>query len=92
MDSSQLTPGQAEKLREAIRPHLCYLTRLRERMERRGFPGSDPLYRAVVTAQRAVQGVYTELHYLSCRGGVGRAGPERENSGSTPVDDCTGRG
>src|SRR5262245_13276029 len=43
MTSNDLTRKQAEQLRDAIQPCLGYLSRLIERIERRGFPGDDPL-------------------------------------------------
>jgi transposase-like protein len=62
---------QAEKIKQAVGLMLRYLTLLRERMERRGFPQSD---RFMQTVHRAWEGVYSlsvAVHYLSCEGGVG---------------------
>jgi len=50
---------------------LRYLNRLRDRMERRGFPSDDRLYAMVVEARDKVHRLCVELHYLSCAGGVG---------------------
>ncbi len=44
----------------------AYLYRLRERMEKRGFKASDPLYRKVVAAYDGVLGLWIDLHYMSC--------------------------
>ena len=38
MDSSNLSPAQAEKTREALGPTFGYLARLVQRMELGGFP------------------------------------------------------
>src|SRR5262249_7692802 len=73
MDSTQLQPWQARRIRDALRPALGYLSRLQRRMELTGFPPGDPLYLATVRAQRAMQDLLVELHYLSCQSGVGRA-------------------
>ena len=71
MDSSQLRPWQAKKIRAALAKSLGYLTRLKRRMELTGFPPSDPLYALTVRAQHDMQALLMELHYLSCEGGVG---------------------
>ena len=72
MDSSQLRPWQAKKIREALANSLGYLTRLKRRMELTGFPPSDPLYALTVRAQHDLQALLMELHYLACEGGVGK--------------------
>ena len=53
-------------------PALAYLDRLQDRMEKRGFTADDKLYQLVCKAQRIMQELVMELHYLSCLGGVGR--------------------
>jgi hypothetical protein len=59
VDSTNLTPAQADALAERVGPMLGYLTRLRDRLQQRGWPGSDPLYVEVNAAHDA-------LHRLSC--------------------------
>ena len=52
---------------------LGYLFRLRQRMDKRGFSPDDPLYQLVVNAYDALHPLTVELHYLSCKEGVGRS-------------------
>jgi hypothetical protein len=70
MDS--LEPWQAERIMERLQPSLAYLNRLKRRMENRGFPPNGRLYRLVSDAQRAVNDLYIDLHYCSCKSGVWR--------------------
>ena len=77
MESSDLTPAQAKRLKESIRPMLGYLSRLKKRMEKRNFPHDDMLLRAVVKAYDAMHALNVELHYLSCESGAGRAPPKK---------------
>ena len=72
MDSGDLTREQVEKVRDVLTPHVRYLHKLITRMDRRGFPLDDELYQAVLKAYDAMRSVYTTLHYLSCKSGVGR--------------------
>jgi len=71
MDSKDLTPAQAAVINKALFHHLNYLCRLKARMEKRGFPLSDPLYQKVAAAYDAAHRLFIELHYLSCTSGVG---------------------
>jgi hypothetical protein len=71
MNSEQLRPWQARKIRKALVPALGYLTRLQRRMELTGFPPNDPLYVATVKAQTALESLLIDLHYRSCQSGVG---------------------
>ena len=73
MDSTDLTPEQAARLRAAIARQLAYLGKLRQRMERVGFPPNDSLYRAVARAFDAMQEVHVRAHYAACTSGVGKA-------------------
>jgi hypothetical protein len=73
VDSGDLTIAQAEKRRDALIPHLRYLFKMKQRMERTGFPPNDDLYRQTVAAYDAAQSLTMTLHYLSCKSGVGRA-------------------
>jgi hypothetical protein len=72
MDSQQLTTRQAERMRNALIPHVRYLYRLQTRMEKTGFPPSDELFLATRRAYDAAQELCMKLHYLSCKSGVGR--------------------
>jgi hypothetical protein len=42
------------------------------RMEKRGFPPNDRLYQHAKRAYDAVCSLGVELHYLSCKSGVGK--------------------
>ena len=75
MESSDLTPAQAKRLKAKIGPMLGYLSRLRKRMEKRRFPHDDKLLRTVVSAYDAMHALNVEVHYLSCESGVGREPP-----------------
>ena len=59
-----------------VRQRLCrtlaYLARLRQRLEARGFSQSDPLLREVIAAYNALHALCVDLHYQSCRSGVGQ--------------------
>jgi hypothetical protein len=72
MDSSKLQPWQARKMFAALQRATGYLSRLKRRMEVTGFPPDDPLYLVTLQAQRAMQDLLMELHYRSCKSGVGR--------------------
>jgi hypothetical protein len=66
MDSSDLTPEQAGKIRDMLRPHAAYLRRLSDRMRQRGFPFYDDLYVATSNARDSVGKVLAMLN-LICR-------------------------
>jgi hypothetical protein len=69
----RLTPDQARKIHDALRPATGYLWRLVERMNRTGLDVRDPdLYRRVTAALDAMHSLTVELHYQSCKSGVGR--------------------
>jgi len=72
MDSKTISREHARRIHGALAPSLKYLHCLRERMEKVGFPLSDPLYQLVLKAQTAAQSLTMELHYRSCASGVGR--------------------
>lgn len=65
MDSRDLDAQQAQRIVYQLRPSVWYLHRLQKRMERRGFPGNDPLYRKVLETQDKLSQLVVELHYLS---------------------------
>lgn len=50
MEWHQLDEWQAKHLQQQLADHLSYLRRLEAWMDERGFPYSDPLYRAVSAA------------------------------------------
>jgi hypothetical protein len=93
MDSTKLTHEQADKLHRALWPLANYLIRLRDRMHAKRFPPTDSLYVAVRDAQTAVRGLMTNLHYLSCKSGVGNPGwpkpgqPTRRDSATGAEDE-----
>ena len=71
MDSNDLTKEQAEQLLANVWPMLRYLTRLKDRMERRSFPKEDKLYRLVARIHDDMHDLSVTLHYMTCEG-VGR--------------------
>jgi hypothetical protein len=80
MNSRDLTCEQAEALLKQIWPTLGYLNRVRARMEQRHFPSDDRLYRMVVAARDRIHELTVELHYMSCRQGVGRPARHDQHS------------
>jgi hypothetical protein len=66
MDSSNLTPEQAGKIREMLQPHAAYLRKLSDRMRQRGFPFYDDLYVATCHARDSVGKVLAMLNQI-CR-------------------------
>jgi hypothetical protein len=72
MRSTDLTEAQIKAMQDALGPTLGYLTRTLARMDKRGFPLDDMLFRHVVEAQHRMQGLCMELHYLGCKSGVGK--------------------
>jgi len=64
MDSSNLTPEQAGKIRELLRPHAAYLRKLSDRMRQRGFPFYDDLYVATCHARDSVNRVMVMLNRI----------------------------
>jgi hypothetical protein len=69
MQSTDLTRAQARALKNKLQPMLGYLSRLKRRMVRRGFPNDDRLMRAVVEAENAMHALSVETHYLSMNDG-----------------------
>jgi hypothetical protein len=76
VESNELTTAQAERIRDALLPHVRYLYKLKTRMEKTGFPPGDRLFRLTCTAYDSAQQLAMALHYLSCESGVGRTGPK----------------
>ena len=77
MTSDDITTTQAKRLALKTNPMQGYLFKLWRRLERRGFPTSDPLYRKVMAAYEALHTLNVEVHYMTCKRGVGR--PERRD-------------
>jgi hypothetical protein len=75
MDSKNLKPWQARIIRTPVHRALGYLTRLRTRMERRGFAPDDKLLQLTAKAHDALLALSVELYYMSCESGVGREKP-----------------
>jgi hypothetical protein len=46
VDLNDLTPRQAGELANRLQPMLGYLTRLTDRMQKRGWRAGDPVYRS----------------------------------------------
>jgi hypothetical protein len=55
MNSNDITTDQAKVINESVRQMLGYLARLKERMEKTGFPPNDRLYQIVEKAYDATQ-------------------------------------
>jgi hypothetical protein len=64
VDSTNVTAAQAAELARRIAPMTGYLTRLFDRMQKRGWPGSDPLYVDVRAAQDALHRLHLTLREL----------------------------
>ena len=87
MDRAAVTKDQAKTINKALFPQLNYLYRLRERMQKIGFPHDDKLYLMVCTAYDAVLRLHGEIHYLSCDG-VGE--PKKDDGIPTGKGDTNG--
>ena len=72
MKEADLTPDQANKIHNRLRPMVAYLTLLEQRMEARDFPRGDRLYQLTKRARNALHDLFLETHELGCNGGVGR--------------------
>jgi hypothetical protein len=72
MNSQDLTPRQAEALRQTIGRQLRYLNRLCARAQALRWPLDDPVVTAAQAARNALQDLYTMTHYAACKHGVGR--------------------
>ena len=89
MDRDFVTKAQAKTINKSLFPSLNYLYRLRERMEKVGFPHDDKLYILVCKAYDAVRALHGETHYLSCDGvGMPKKDDEKpaENDGKCADD------
>ena len=72
MDLSDLTPQQAAELAGRLQPMLGFLTRLTNRMQKRGWRASDAAYQAAWHARDGLHELCVRLRYAGC--GPGRAG------------------
>ena len=68
MNRDLIEKWQAAKISKSLYPGLNYLLRLRQRMEKKGFPGNDPYYLAVCRAYDSMQALCVATHYLTCNG------------------------
>ena len=68
MNSTTIEKWQAAKIHAALFPGVNYLLRLRERMEKVGFPHDDDFYQHVCAAYEAANRLRNKVHYLSCDG------------------------
>jgi len=73
----KLTKEQAAAVHERLWRTTGYLSRLHERMSQVGFLIDDPMYQAVLKAQRAMQDLCVHLHYASVGTGVGQPPDQR---------------
>jgi hypothetical protein len=78
MHSRNLTTEQAVRMHESLFRLANYLSRVVRRMERTGFPPDDPLYKLASRAYDAVCSLSTDLHYRSCKSGVGKLAVKKE--------------
>jgi hypothetical protein len=65
VDSGDVTAAQADALANTLAPMLGYLTRLRDRLQQRSWPGSDPLYVDTNAARDAMHRLHLTLRELS---------------------------
>ena len=65
MDSTDVTAAQADALANTVSPMLGYLTRLRDLLQQRGWPGSDPLYVDTAAAREAMHRLHLALRELA---------------------------
>jgi hypothetical protein len=79
MNSDDLTTEQATRMHESLFKLANYLSRTVKRMERVGFPPDDPLMKSARRAYDAVSSLYMDLHYRSCKSGVGPPKKRREH-------------
>jgi len=72
MDSDDLNREQLDRLMQRLRPTLGYLSRLKVRMEGRGFNVHDKMFAAVLKSHAAMQELVMQIHYLACDSGRAR--------------------
>jgi hypothetical protein len=71
-----LTRAQAEKIKDRIDPTTEYICKLCARMNKVGCPDGDSFRIALERAHDAMRSLSMELHYISCKSGVGRPSKE----------------
>jgi hypothetical protein len=84
VDSTQLTAEQAADLAAHVAPITGYLTRLYDRMQKRGWIRGDPLYEDVRAAQNALHRLHVtvrEVERLRRMAATGRRPWEPGGSG-----------
>jgi hypothetical protein len=64
LDSTNVTPAQASEVANRVGPMTGYLSRLRDRMQKRAWAADDPLYRDVIAAQDALHRLHLTLREL----------------------------
>jgi len=69
VNSDDLTPEQAERLKAVASRYLRFLNRLCGRMQQLQFPLDDPLWLAATSARNAAQDLHTAAHYAGCKKG-----------------------
>jgi hypothetical protein len=80
MDSSNLTAEQAEQIHRSLCKLSHYLYRLTDRMQRTGFPPSDPLFQKARRAYDAINALSVELYEMSCKSGASQPQAPADNS------------
>ena len=65
MDSTRVTERQANELATRVAPMVGYLTRLYDRMQKRGWAGDDVLFEDVRRAQEATHRLHVTLREVA---------------------------
>jgi hypothetical protein len=81
VDCSDLTPKQAEKIRDALIPYVRYPYRLQQRMRLREFPGGDPLVLLTDRACTAAGDLAEQLQRMACVNGITPAAIPKDRDG-----------
>jgi len=68
----KLQHWQARKVHQALGPSVRYLYRLKARMLKVGFIQDDLFSSSSGQSYDTIQALSMQLHYLSCKSGVGR--------------------
>jgi hypothetical protein len=70
MKSNDLTQWQRHALRNKVRPMAQYINRLKKRMVSKAFRSDDPLFDAVLGAERATHALMVQMELLANPGRV----------------------